>query len=115
MRLDRFQRKRPGNVPLSSALKSDEESHLELSIHEIFRYRVGPALWTYRGCSDKPDLDDLEPLRSPTDTLGITFDKNCIIQMKLLAMEFDDVRYHHLLIGEAEPLHLHSRMASGVS
>ena len=60
-------------------------SYLELSIYEVRHYRVkGSALWTYR--LDKPDLDDLKPLRSPTDILGNTFDKNCIGQMKLLPM-----------------------------
>ena len=76
--------KRPGDSerPSNASL-----SFLELSIHEIRHYRLGPALWTYRGDSDKPDLDDLlMPLRSPTDILGNTFDKNCIGQMKLLPM-----------------------------
>ena len=84
---------RPSNLARSSHLrfKHDKVSHLELSIHEIFRYRLGPALWTYRRDSDKgPDLEDLlMPLRSPTDILGNTFDKNCIGQMKLLAVIYD--------------------------
>ena len=76
---------RPNNSPLS--FKHDKGSHLELSIHELCHCRVGPALWTYHRDSDKPDLDDLlMPLKSPTDILGNAFDKNCIGQMKLLAM-----------------------------
>ena len=114
MRLDRFRRERPSNVSLS-AFEPNEVSHLKLSIHERLHYRVGPALWTYRRDSDKPDLDDLKPLRSPTDTLGITFDKHCIIQMKLFAMEFDDDRYRHLLIDEAELPHLHRGITLGLS
>ena len=95
---------RPSNLARSSnpslqRFKHDKVSHLELSIHEIFRYRIGPVLWTYRRDSDKPDLDDLlMPLRSPTDILGNPFDKNCICQMKLLAM-----------IHEAGLLHFHFR------
>ena len=50
---------RPSN-PRLQRFKHDKVSHLELSIHEIFRYRIGPALWTYRRDSDKGrDLDDL--------------------------------------------------------
>ena len=98
-----------------SAFEPNEVSHLELSIHESLHYRVGPALWTYRGDSDKPDLDDLKPLRSPTDTLGITFDKHCIIPMTLSSMEFDDDRYRHLLVDEAELLHLRSGTDLGLS
>ena len=98
-----------------SAFEPNEVSHLELSIHESLHYRVGLALWTYRGDSDKPDLDDLKPLRSPTNILGITFDKHCIIQMKLLAMEFDEDRYRHLLIDEAELLHLPLGLDAGLS
>ena len=87
---------RPSNLARSSnpslqRFKHDKVSHLELSIHEIFRYRLGPALWTYRRDSDKGrDLDDLiMPLRSPTNVLGNTFDKNCIGQMKLLAVIYE--------------------------
>ena len=67
---------------------SKRERHLELSIHEICHYRLGPALWTYRRDSDKGrDLDDLlKPLRSLTDISSNTFDKNLIGQMKLFAM-----------------------------
>ena len=81
---------RPSN-PWLQRYKHDKVSHLELSIHEIFRYRIGPALSTYRRDSDKGrDLDDLiMPLRSPTDILGNTFDKNCIGQMKLLAVIYE--------------------------
>jgi len=115
MRLDRFRSERPSNVSLS-AFEPNEVSHLELPIHEICHYRVGPALWTYRGDSDKPDLDDFKPLRSPTpDTLGITFDKNCIFQMKLFATKFDGHRYGHLLINEAERLPSHREIDSGLS
>ena len=96
MRLDRFE---PNKV-----------SHLELSIHEICHYRVGPALWAYRGDSEKPDLNDLKPLKSPADILGITFDNDYIRQMQLLAMDFDYARYRHLLVDEAELLHLHDRI-----
>ena len=76
--------------------------HLELSIHEICHYRLGPALWTYCRDSDKGrDLDDLlMPLKSPTDILSNTFDKNFIGQMKLLAM-----------IHEAGLLNFHSPLA----
>lgn len=112
MRLDRFRRERPSNVSLS-AFEPNEVSHLELSIHESLHHRVGPALWTYRGDSDKPDLDDLKPLRSPTDILGITFGKQCMIQMKLFAMEFDDDRYRHLLFDEAELPHFDRGIALG--
>ena len=84
---------RPSNLARSSnpRFKHDKVSHLELSIHEIFRYRLGPALWTYRRDSDKgQDLDDLiMPLRSPTDILGNTFDKNCTGQMKLLVVIYE--------------------------
>ena len=114
MRLDRFQSEMPSNVSLS-AFEPNEVSHLEFSIHEIVHYRVGPALWIYRGDSDKPDLDDLKPLRSPTDTFGITFDRNCIFQMKLFAMRFDGRRYGHLLIDEAELLHSHRETDPGLS
>ena len=82
MRLDRFQsdkewsrhEERPSKAPLS--FEPNEVSHLELSIHEICHYRVGPTMWTYRRDSDKPDLDDSKPLRSPADILGITFDND---------------------------------------
>jgi hypothetical protein len=113
LRLDRFLNERASNAPLS--FKPDEISHLELSIHEICHYHVGPALWTYRGDSDKQDFDDLMPLKSPTDILGITFDKNCMRQMKLLAMEFDDHHYRHFLIDEAELHQLHGGIALGLS
>ena len=102
MRLDKIRSEWPSNAPL--IFRPNKVSHLELSIHEILHYRVGPALWTYRGDSDNPDLDDLKPLRSPTDVLGITFDNHCIRQMQLLAVHFDYERYHHLLIDEAELL-----------
>ena len=63
------------------------ESHLELSVHEICHYRLGPVLWTYHRDSDKPNLDDLLMLlRSPTDILSNTFDKNFTGQMKLLTI-----------------------------
>lgn len=118
MRLHRWQRwssdeEQPSDAPL--IFKPDEVGHFELSIHEICHYRVGPALWTYHGDSGKPDLmiNDLKSLRSPTDILGVTFDNNCITQIKLFAMEFGDGRYRHLLIDEAELLHLRSRMELG--
>ena len=88
-------------------------SYLELSIYEIRHYRVkGSALWTYR--LDKPNLDDLKPLRSPTDILGTTLDENCMIQIKLFAMNFD---HHHsdLLINEAELTHLYREISPGLS
>jgi hypothetical protein len=103
MRLDRFRihREKPSDVEFRAKLKpANEVLHLELSIHEICHYRVGPALRTYRGDLDdldEPDLNDSKPLRWPLDILGITFDKNCKIQMKLLAMEFDDHRMAELL------------------
>jgi len=70
MRLDWFQidsgwfsdEEQPSNAPPS--LEANRIFHLELSIHEICHYRVGPALWTYHGHSDKPDLDDLKSSRS---------------------------------------------------
>ena len=87
---------RPSNLARSSnprpqRFKHDKVSHLELSIHEIFRYRLGPAVWTWRRDSDKGrDLDDLiMPLRSTTNILGNTFDKNCIGQTKLLAVIYE--------------------------
>ena len=116
MRLDRFQsveewfgdeeqstsdeewssnEERPSDAPLS--LGPNEVSHLELSIHEICHYRVGPTLWTYCRDSDKPDLDGSNPLRSLADILGIKFDNDCIRQMQLLAMDFDYARYRQLL------------------
>ena len=92
---------RPSNAPLS--FEPSKVSHLELSIHELCHYRLGPALWTY--CRDRSDLNDLlMPLRSPTDILGNTFDKNCIGQMKLLAM-----------IHEAGLLHFHYGKDPGLS
>jgi hypothetical protein len=113
MRLDRFRSERPNNAPLSFNL--NEVFHLELSIHEIYRYRVnGPALWTYCGNSQKPDFDDLKPLRSPSD-LGITFDEDCIHQMKLLALQLDNVRYSHLMTDKGELLRLLSVMHPGLS
>jgi hypothetical protein len=97
----------PSHASRSFAPK--QVSHLELSIHEICHYRVGPALWTYREDSDKRDLDNLKPLRSPTDILGITFDKHCMVQIKLFAVKFDHERYRHLLIDEDE---VHDQMRS---
>ena len=105
---------RPSNAPLS--FEPNEVSHLELSIHEICHYRVGPTMWTYRRDSDKPHLDDSKPLRSPVDILGIIFDNDCIRQMQLLVMDFDYARYRQLLINEAELLHLYGRtIAPGLS
>ena len=105
---------RPSDAPLS--LGPNEVSHLELSIHEICRYRVGPTLWTYCRDSDKPDLDGSNQLRSLADILGIKFDNDCIRQMQLLAMDFDYARYRQLLIDEAELLHLYGRtIAPGLS
>ena len=87
---------RPEHLAIQILLH-DKVSHLELSIYEIFHYRLGSALWTYHRDSDKQDLNDLlKPLRSLTDILGNTFDKSCISQMKLLAMN-----------QEAGPLHFH--------
>ncbi|EDR10514.1 uncharacterized protein LACBIDRAFT_293553 [Laccaria bicolor S238N-H82] len=80
---------------------SERPAHLELSIHEICHYRLGPALWTYRRDSDKPDLDELlMPLRWPTDILGNTFDKNCMGQMKLLAMIHEAGLLHFQNLGK---------------
>ena len=101
VRLDQF----PNDFP--------KLSYLELSIYEVRHYRVkGSALWTYR--LDKPDLDDLKPLRSPTDILGTTLDENCMIQIKLFVMNFD---HHHsdLLIDEAELTHLYGEISPGLS
>ena len=96
----------PSNAPPS--VEPNKVFHIELSIHETCHYHVGPALWTYHGDLDKPDLDDLKPLRSPAEILGITFDNDCICQMQLLAMDFHWERYCPLLIDEAELHHLHS-------
>ena len=94
---------RPSASSLSFEPKPKIVSHLELSIHKICHYRLGPALWTYHRNSD--NLKDLlMPLRSPTDILGNTFDKNCLGQMKLFAM-----------IHEAGLLHFHFREDTGLS
>jgi hypothetical protein len=49
---------------------------LHLSIHEIRSdYRVGPALWSFNGSVDGHnfDIDDLVPIKSTENALGITF------------------------------------------
>ena len=51
------------------------ESYLHLSIHEIRSdHRVGPALWSFNsGVARHFDIDDLVPISSTENALGITF------------------------------------------
>jgi hypothetical protein len=55
--------------------KINSESYLHLSIHEIrSNNRVSPALWSFNGSVDDHfDIDNLKPLKSTENALGITF------------------------------------------
>jgi hypothetical protein len=76
--------------------KSHEESYvtdetwhyLHLSIHEIRSYRVGPALWTYHNYGHSNILE-LQPMKSTTNSLGITFGVHSKSRMELFNVSTD--------------------------
>jgi hypothetical protein len=76
--------------------KSHEESYvtdetwhyLHLSIHEIHSYRVGPALWTYHNYGHSNILE-LQPMKSTTNSLGITFGVHSKSRMELFNVSTD--------------------------
>jgi len=61
---------------------------LHLSIHEIHAYRVGPALWTYHDYVYS-NIFLLQPMKSTTNTLGITFGVDSERHMKLFDISTD--------------------------
>jgi hypothetical protein len=63
----------------------DSESYLHLSIHEIHPdNRVGLILWSFNGSVDGHfDIDDLVPMKSTENALGITFGVKFINHWKL--------------------------------
>ena len=56
--------------------------YLHLSIHEIHSYRIGPPLWTYQGYGHS-DIFELQPMKSTTNPLGITFGLHSKSRMEL--------------------------------
>lgn len=68
---------------------TDETWHyLHLSIHEIHSYRVGPALWTYHDYGHS-DIFALQPMKSTTNALGITFGLDFTSCMELFDVSTD--------------------------
>jgi hypothetical protein len=63
----------------------DSESYLHLSIHEIHPdNRVGLILWSFNSSVDGHfDIDDLVPMKSTENALGITFGVQFISHWKL--------------------------------
>ena len=61
---------------------------LHLSIHEIHAYRVGPALWTYDDYGYS-NIFGLQPMKSTTNTLGITFGVDSKSHMELFDISTD--------------------------
>jgi len=69
---------------------TDETWHyLHLSIHEIHSsYRVGPALWTYDDYGHS-NIFQLQPMKSTTNALGITFGIDSEDRMELFDVSTD--------------------------
>ena len=68
---------------------TDETWHyLHLSIHEMHSYRVGPALWTYHHYG-RSDIFQLQPMKSTTNALGITFGVDSRSRMELFDISSD--------------------------
>ena len=62
--------------------------YLHLSIHEIHSYRVGPALWTYHN-HGRSNIFQLQPMKSTTNALGITFGVHRTSRMELFDVSTD--------------------------
>ena len=62
--------------------------YLHLSIHEIHSYRVGPALWTYHHYGHS-NIFYLQPMKSATSALGITFGVHTSSCMELFDVSTD--------------------------
>ena len=64
---------------------------LRLSIHEIRAYRVGPILWTkFQGYGS--NAFQMQPMKSTTNTLGITFGLNSESHMELFDVSTDTTK-----------------------
>ena len=61
---------------------------LHLSVHEIHSYRVGPALWTYHKYGHS-NIFKLQPMKSTTNALGITFGVDSTSCMELFDVSID--------------------------
>jgi len=72
----------------SSSLRHETCDYLHLSIHEIHSYRVGPALWTYHNYGHS-NIFQLQPMKSTTNALGITFGIDFKDHMELFDVSTD--------------------------
>ena len=70
---------------------------LHLSIYEIHAYRVGPTLWTYDDYSH-PNTFHLQPMKSTTNTLGITFGVDFKSHMDLFDISTDAEKNSYPLV-----------------
>ena len=61
---------------------------LHLSIHKIRAHRVGRALWTYHDYGYS-NIFQLEPMKSTTNPLGITFGVDSTSYMELFDISTD--------------------------
>jgi hypothetical protein len=66
----------------------DYWDYLRLSIHGIHSYRVGPALWTYDHYGHS-NIFELQPMKSTTNALGITFGVHSESHMELFDISTD--------------------------
>ncbi|KIJ95325.1 hypothetical protein K443DRAFT_683104 [Laccaria amethystina LaAM-08-1] len=66
----------------------DTWDYLHVSVHEIHSYCVGPALWTYHNYG-RSNIFQLQPMKSTTNALGITFGVDFKSHMKLFAVSTD--------------------------
>ena len=70
---------------------------LHLSIHEIHSYRVGPALWTYHHYGHS-NIFQLQPIKSTTNALGITFGVHSKSRMELFDVSTDGKKDSYPLV-----------------
>ena len=85
--------------------------YLHLSIHEIHSYRVGPALWTYHNYGYS-NIFELQPMKSTTNALGITFGVDSKSYMKLFNISTDTKEDCHYPLVEAGQMN-YSRQLNG--
>ena len=62
---------------------------LHLLIHKIRAYCIGPALWMYHHAYDSLSIFQFQPMKSTTNTLGITFRVDSESHMELFDVSTD--------------------------
>jgi hypothetical protein len=100
-----------GKCHEESYYDDDYWDYLHLSIHEIHSYRVGPALWTYDHYGHS-NIFQLQPMKSTTNALGITFGVHSESRMELFDISTEAKKGCYPLI-EAGQLNYSRKLNNG--